>query len=913
MPNWKKLVVSGSDAHLNSLNVATSVTSSFFKGDGSAITNITASYFGAGLVTASNDFSQVTFTKDGGDTFLLDTTPNHIHELVKSKEAFLMVKGTPVYVSGSTGNASHVYAASASRADRMPAAYVLDEDLVFDQEGYALLSGFINNVNTSQFAAGDSVYVGASGGYTNVKPTGSNLIQKLGNVIKVDASNGSGVITGAGRANDVPNIPENYLWIGNADGVATPVSTGSLSGSFLLNTTDIFTGTLTVEGKVYQTGLGSSSYFGFEAGLNDDFTANRNTGFGYQALKTNTSGFYNTAVGHNSLIGNTSGERNTAIGFLTLAFVTTGDRNTALGYEAGTWTPSFDLPNSSNSIYIGAFTQPSDVSNTNEIILGYDTIGKGSNTTVIGNSNITHTYLAGIITGSSLDVTGNITVGGTVDGIDLQAFSSSIEQRATDLEAFSSSLDATFATDADLNLISASVDALNAATSSYALEANISGAFTSVSESIASDIAEIIDGTQTVTSASYALTASYALNVPVTASYAFTASYIDPTFISASAAEAGFGAGGGGGTGDGFPYAGDAVITGSLLVSGSVVDFTDAIAISGSSFSGSFQGDGSGLTNISGISADPFPYTGSALISGSLEVTGSLSILSGSISLRDDYRNIIIGSGSSADNDQPYTADNIIIGRNINPTSNTTVKDENVIIGNNIRFPRGNNNTFIGHGIRSIGGDFISFSNTVIGHEAAKSLGGGDSNVIIGNSAGTDSTALTNGDANTFVGAFTKAPDGNSNVQSSIVIGYGAKSKGDNTTYIGTPGTTTHTYLEGLITGSSLEIGGTITATSIVETSALRFKTNIQPLESQLDNIYKLNPVSFDWKQDNKSDIGFIAEEVSEVYPNLVHYEDDQIKGINYSKLTAVLVKALQDQQKQIDKLKQEILIFKQQ
>ena len=48
------------------------------------------------------------------------------------------------------------------------------------------------------------------------------------------------------------------------------------------------------------------------------------------------------------------------------------------------------------------------------------------------------------------------------------------------------------------------------------------------------------------------------------------------------------------------------------------------------SFSGSFQGDGSNLT---GIVTDPFPYTGSALISGSLNLTGSLSVNSGIINL----------------------------------------------------------------------------------------------------------------------------------------------------------------------------------------------------------------------------------------------------------------------------------------
>jgi hypothetical protein len=47
---------------------------------------------------------------------------------------------------------------------------------------------------------------------------------------------------------------------------------------------------------------------------------------------------------------------------------------------------------------------------------------------------------------------------------------------------------------------------------------------------------------------------------------------------------------------------------------------TGSYSISGS-FSGSFQGDGSGLT---GVGGDPFPFTGSAIVSGSLQVTGSI-------------------------------------------------------------------------------------------------------------------------------------------------------------------------------------------------------------------------------------------------------------------------------------------------
>jgi hypothetical protein len=70
---------------------------------------------------------------------------------------------------------------------------------------------------------------------------------------------------------------------------------------------------------------------------------------------------------------------------------------------------------------------------------------------------------------------------------------------------------------------------------------------------------------------------------------------------------------------------GDVQITGSLVVSGSsvTVDLTNVTSISGSIFSGSFIGDGSGLT---GVQADTFPYTGSAIISGSLSVVGPSNV-----------------------------------------------------------------------------------------------------------------------------------------------------------------------------------------------------------------------------------------------------------------------------------------------
>jgi hypothetical protein len=115
------------------------------------------------------------------------------------------------------------------------------------------------------------------------------------------------------------------------------------------------------------------------------------------------------------------------------------------------------------------------------------------------------------------------------------------------------------------------------------------------------------------------------------------------------------------------------------------------------------------------------------------------------------------------------------------------------------------------------------------------------------------------------------------------------------------------------ITGS-LGVTGSITANQFIDISALKYKENIQNLESA-DVVYKLRPVTFDWKETSAHDIGFIAEEVNEIIPVLAEIDQNgEAQGVKYSKLTALLTKALQIheqklniQDQQIEELKQEI------
>ena len=73
-------------------------------------------------------------------------------------------------------------------------------------------------------------------------------------------------------------------------------------------------------------------FFGSEAGGTN--TAKFNTAIGHWALKLNTTGNYNTALGDGSLLNNTDGVKNTAIGYNSILLGSLGDENTAVGYSA---------------------------------------------------------------------------------------------------------------------------------------------------------------------------------------------------------------------------------------------------------------------------------------------------------------------------------------------------------------------------------------------------------------------------------------------------------------------------------------------------------------------------------------------------------------------------------------------------
>ena len=245
-----------------------------------------------------------------------------------------------------------------------------------------------------------------------------------------------------------------------------------------------------------------------------------------------------------------------------------------------------------------------------------------------------------------------------------------------------------------------------------------------------------------------------------------------------------------------FPFNGDAVISGSLTVSGSNVDLTLATGASGS-FSGSFEGDGSGLTNLPSQEWDG-SRDGDSSITGSLVVSGSTITveLKGDTTLDEnifisntgDSTSIGIGSGSLEETTQSRNtiaiglqagnllisgSSNVYIGNEAGETATQTVGDTAVghqalQASTGIDTGDGSNNscnTAVGFqalksnttgekgtaiGANALESNTEGLCNTAVGHEAGCNITTGDKNTILGDKSGI---CLTTNSENTLIGS----------------------------------------------------------------------------------------------------------------------------------------------------------------
>jgi hypothetical protein len=151
-------------------------------------------------------------------------------------------------------------------------------------------------------------------------------------------------------------------------------------------------------------------------------TGNSGVAIGPSALESNTSGFGNVAIARSALKSCTTGGGNVGLGYNVLQALTTGAdnmangsgaliflingiRNIAYGNNAGrSFNDGTNNTNCNRCILIGSLT--SILGGENEIVIGDEARGNGSNTVTLGNDNIVKTVLKGKVQAVSINFSG---------------------------------------------------------------------------------------------------------------------------------------------------------------------------------------------------------------------------------------------------------------------------------------------------------------------------------------------------------------------------------------------------------------------------------------------------------------------------------------------------------------------------
>lgn len=296
--------------------------------------------------------------------------------------------------------------------------------------------------------------------------------------------------------------------------------------------------------------------------------------------------------------------------------------------------------------------------------------------------------------------------------------------------------------------------------------------------------------------------------------------------------------------------------------------------------------------------------------------TNNFAMGDGSLSVVDPASNRNTAVGNNSLSDLTTGNYNTAIGFNalkssIIGSNNTAIGDlalsnntgnRNVAIGHAaMNHNLGSGNVAIGHrSLFSVSGE-TSSNNTAIGAFSGEDIEDGDNNIFIGNISGQN---IVDGNNNVILGSYngvSSTPDlaDGSNDNNHIVLSDGS---GNVRMYIDHTGFTT--------------FGGDVTGTGAHFASDKRYKRNIKQITNILPKINQLISIYYYWKQgefpdksfSKKKQIGFIAQEVEKIFPELVHTDSRGYKSLSYNKLTVILVQAIQEMQQ---KQQQELLDLK--
>lgn len=267
--------------------------------------------------------------------------------------------------------------------------------------------------------------------------------------------------------------------------------------------------------------------------------------------------------------------------------------------------------------------------------------------------------------------------------------------------------------------------------------------------------------------------------------------------------------------------------------------------------------------------------------------TGSRNVAVGTSALYNSTGSDNVGIGYYALYNVKAGSENVAVGAEaMRASASNTCATGNVAVGDSALYS-----------VRCTSGSEGSY-NTALGYAALGSLDTGNSNIAVGYRAGNpDGTgvgaAITTGSRNIIIGNNLGPPTSSTNDFMNI----GGAIRADlstRTVAIGGTGT------ELPSASYALTVYGDVESPTYTVTSDIRKKENISDLvPSYFENLLKLQPVRFRWKETGKKSIGFIAQDVQQLFPELVFGESGRL-GVNYCGLVTPAIAMIKAQQSKI-------------
>jgi len=294
---------------------------------------------------------------------------------------------------------------------------------------------------------------------------------------------------------------------------------------------------------------------------------------------------------------------------------------------------------------------------------------------------------------------------------------------------------------------------------------------------------------------------------------------------------------------------------------------------------------------------------------GSVGSLGARNVFVGRESGRDNTSggdNIYLGAWAGAKN--TTGEENVAIGADANSVN--TTGSSNTYIGWRAGLTNsGNNNVVTGHDAGSAHSYHSvpsNYNNSVLlGKEAGFWANGGDNNTYIGYRSGYYGETAKN---NVMIGY--KAGNNDQAGEGNIFIGYeaGHNEDGSNQLYIANS-STAEPLIKGDFLANTLDMNADVTTTTINEVSDIRFKKDIKPIIGALEMVVNMTGVYFSWDQNNEAQkpfkddrqVGFIAQELEKVVPEVVATSERGYMSVNYGKISAILLEAIKEQQTEIE------------